>query len=45
MREISDAKGAPSVDESSIAEFVKREIRGTKACLELRKPGPTEIRV
>jgi len=45
MREISDAKGAPSVDEASIGKFVKREIRATKACLELRKPGPTTIGV
>ena len=45
MRKISDAKGAPSVDEASIEEFVKREIRGTKACLELLKPGPTKIGV
>jgi hypothetical protein len=45
MRKISDQKGAPSVDEASIAEFVKREVRMTKACLELRKSGPTEIRI
>lgn len=37
MREISDAKGAPSVDEASLDEFVKREIRATKACLEINK--------
>jgi hypothetical protein len=37
MREISDAKGAPSVDEKSIGKFVEREIRGTKACLDIKK--------
>lgn len=45
MREISDAKGAPSVDEASIGKFVKREIKATKACLELQKSGPTHIGV
>ena len=40
MREISDGKGAPSVDEASIGKFVKREIRGTKACFDLRNPRP-----
>jgi hypothetical protein len=41
MREISDRKGAPSVDEASIGKFVEREIRGTKACLNLRNPKPS----
>ncbi len=39
MRKISDKKAAPPVDEASINEFLKRETRMTKACLELRKSG------
>ena len=45
MREISDTKGAPSVDDASIDKFVKREIRATKACLDLRKSGPVHVGV
>lgn len=37
MREISDAKGLPPVNEASISKFVEREIRGTKACLVIEK--------
>lgn len=37
MREISDAKQLPCVDETSLASFIKREIRATKACLDLRR--------
>ena len=37
MRKISDAKGAPPVDESSIDKFIKQETRGIKACLESKQ--------
>jgi hypothetical protein len=38
MRKISDEKGWPIVDETSIVKFIQREIRMTKACLDLQKP-------
>ena len=37
MREASQAGGVAPADESSIRKFIKREIRMTKACLELKK--------
>ena len=39
MREKSDKKGVPPVDEPSIEVFLEREIRATKACLKEETPG------
>jgi hypothetical protein len=42
MRKISDEKSWPPVDEASVVKFVSREIKMTKACLDLLPSSQTK---